>query len=203
MSTGISAKIFTEQSKANRMGTTQLPGLGPVFNLYTSNELEVLVETLVGNCRAMRRHFEEDVFTDTHIIVPNWNLETFLRFQFAQQMGVAAGLSFHRLERFLARSIPREGRFAQVRVLDTEQIHVLIVEALLDRAFVQRPDMRPVWRYLYDSDNDLDTVELRCFQLAKQLARLFREYDYSRPNLVRCWQSGTAFETGRLASVER
>ncbi|MFU8806994.1 MAG: exodeoxyribonuclease V subunit gamma, partial [Bradymonadaceae bacterium] len=161
-----------------------------MLQVYHSNQVERLVDQLSANVEGMRRLMgRRGLFEKAHVVVPNWNLETYLKFEIAARQGVAAHFQFHTLEKFLASIVPEKVR-ERVQILDQTLVHKLIVDLLLDEAFVERPGLEAVRHYLHAPGGDEDAVDRRRFQLGAELAKLFREYDFSRKAMLDAWPTG-------------
>ena len=82
--------------------------IGAMIRVFYSNHLERLVDSLVDTIRREKARTHRSAFEAVRIIVPNWNLETFLKLQIAERTGLAAALEFERLERFVASLVHRQ-----------------------------------------------------------------------------------------------
>jgi len=175
-----------------------------VIELFYSNRTEQLLCALAGKVKAQRAttHPLEPV----ELVVPNRNMETWVRLGLAQKLGVAANMNFRRLEQFIGDIVGKiyPGEY-KVAGLDT--IEAALLAILLDEEVVGRPDMQPVRSYLESAgetaikssgsegppaaiDNQLlsDGADMRRVQLAARMAHLFQEYSFSRSEMISAWR---------------
>jgi exodeoxyribonuclease V gamma subunit len=158
--------------------------------VHYSNQTEALLQGLVRRLDAARQRSPLD---PVEIVVPNRNMERYLELGVAQALGVAANLTFHRLERFVGRWL--EGRLGDVRVADRALFETRVLEALLDDASLETEALGPVRAYLQAAGSDADAVDVRRVQLALRLGALFEEYCVSRPRMVDAWVEGRPCDT--------
>lgn len=158
-----------------------------MLRVFYSNQLERLVDSLVETIRREKARIHQSAFDPVRVVVPNWNLETFLKLQIAERTGLAAALEFERLERFMASLVPDD---ADVQLLTPELLQVLTLDALSDPAFVSSEGLEPVHGFIFAAGDDLDAVARRRYQLASRLSDLFREYSYSRRDMLEEWRAG-------------
>lgn len=196
-----------------------------MLRLCYSNSFEELIDALCGDLREERRRSRTSLFTPARIIVPNHNVTAYVKLALAQRAGIAANLEFQFFTSFIAACVPdaraatpptsdadaaaglaaglAEDPAAEVRVLDTPQLHALLCSVLADERLLDGDDMAPVRAYLQAAGADEDAVDLRRFQLAEQLASLFSDYRLSRPELVSGWARGLQLADTHHAGVER
>jgi exodeoxyribonuclease V gamma subunit len=126
-------------------------------------------------------------FAPATVVVPNRNVEAYVKIGLAQARGIAANLEMHRLRDLLARLAL--GTVPEACVVTVAQLegHLL---ALLDDDASAEPALAPVHDYLHAAGSAPEAVERRRCQLATELARLFDEYALSRPELLAAWASG-------------
>lgn len=169
-----------------------------MIRVYYSNRLERLIDVLAEVYRQYAS--ETDTLVPYHaIVVPNWNLETYLKLEIARRSGIAAGLEFYQLETFFRSLVPED---STCEVLDQAQVHSLLIDILSDDSFLrEREKLDPVRRYL-DAPGADEREQLK-FQLADKLANLFQEYRYSRPDLVGKWGESTGIDNPEFEAVEQ
>ncbi len=177
---------------------------------FYSNRTEQLLDALAGKVIAQR--------ADTHplepveLVVPNRNMETWVRLGLAQKLGVAANMRFSRLEQFIADIVGKTCP-GDYKVADLDIIEAALLAILLDEETTDRPELQPVRRYLKSAgetasnesggegppagiDNLLlgDGADMRRVQLAARMAHLFQEYSFSRSEMISAWRgSGTEY----------
>lgn len=124
------------------------------------------------------------------IVVPNRNIETWLKFGLAERDGIAANLSTPFLRVWLG-AVARAAR-PGARVLGAALTEGLLLDLLHDESFTSGREMAPVGRWLTAGTGDPDDVDRRRCQLAARLARTFEEYTYSRREMLRLWDRDKA-----------
>jgi len=177
-----------------------------MIKLIYSNQTERLLDTLVEVLKVQR--------SDTHpldpveLVVPNRNMETWVRLGLAQTMGVAANLHFRRLERFIG-DLVNETCPGEIKLADLDTVEAAILSILLDNKTLKQPELEPVRLYLAGAGDTTqktmeiqqqsarptaeellaaDGVDIRRVQLAARLAYLFQEYSFSRPEMIATWR---------------
>jgi len=162
--------------------------LRPVLRVCTSHRTEMLLEAFVAQLVDERK--QRGPFVPIRVVVPNRNVETFLRLRVAEHCGISANLETTFLRQFLA-------GIAQSAVSDATVAHAAHVEghllALLhDDALLAETSLAHVRAYLASAGADRDALDRRRCQLAALLAQLFDEYAGSRPEMLAAWVSGDA-----------
>jgi exodeoxyribonuclease V gamma subunit len=175
-----------------------------MIELFYSNRTEQLLDALADTVKGQR--FNSHPLEVVELVVPNRNMETWVRLGLAQKLGVAANLRFRRLEQFIgdvvAKTCPGD-----YKLVDLDIIEAAILAILLDEDTIGSPELEPVRRYLDSSgetaqilpgsegpsaaiDNMLlsDGADIRKVQLAVRMAYLFQEYSYSRSEMVADWR---------------
>lgn len=158
-----------------------------MLRLVYSNRTEELLAALAETLRE-RRAAGAHPLEPVELVVPNRNMEQYVRLGLAERLGVAGNLSFRRLERFVAdlaaAAVPGG------RLVEAEALAGGVLAVLHDEQALAAPELAPVRTYL--AAPDADGVALRRVQLAERLGRLFEEYAYSRPEMLAAWRAGTA-----------
>ena len=98
-----------------------------MLKLVYSNRTEELLNAFVRDVAQLRA--ATGPLDPVVVVVPNRNVETFLRFGLARRTGIAANLDVRYLRRFL-RSLA--GRRADLRVVDGEALEAMLLSLLLD-----------------------------------------------------------------------
>ena len=172
-----------------------------MLQVFYSNHLENLVDALVEVIGNEKSRTHQSAFEPVRVVVPNWNLETFLKLQIAQRTGLAAALEFERLETFMRSLLPDD---EDIDVLSVEFIHSLVLDALSDPDVLERPALEPVRAFIYAAGDEQDQLARRRYQLSSRLADLFREYSYSRSDMLEAWLEGEhVIEDPSFAGAER
>jgi len=156
-----------------------------VIRLHYANRLENLLAPLaevVADCQG-RRPLER-----LHVIVPNRVVEQFVKLRLCERIGVAANLEFPFLRRYLARVVQEAN--PALKILEAEDLQLVLFECLRGSIHLDAPELRPVRHYAEAGSKTPADVELRLFQLAGQVARLFREYSITRRAMIARWQRG-------------
>ena len=177
-----------------------------MIELFYSNRTEQLLCALADQVKAQREttHPLEPV----ELVVPNRNMETWVRLGLAQKLGVAANMNFRRLEQLIGDMVDKTCP-GEYKVAGLDIIEAAILAILLDEEAVKSPDMQPVRKYLESAregannlssgegpstatDNQLvsDGADMRRVQLAARMAHLFQEYSFSRSEMISAWREG-------------
>jgi exodeoxyribonuclease V gamma subunit len=156
------------------------------MELHVSSSLEELTFRLVERLRATKK----TLFEPSTIVVPNAMVRTFVQFEVARRLGIAANIDFQFLTPFLAELVPEKKR-EHARALEKDMLESLLLGILSDDAFVARDELGPVRDYLHAAGVEADVVDLRRVQLAARVAHVFDEYALTRPELLEAWEKGT------------
>ena len=159
-----------------------------------SNRTETLLAAFVRNLQRERQ--SEGPFEPVRVVVPNRNVETYLRLGVARACGIAANLQVTFLRKLLAHVA--EQALPNGRVVDAQQIQGHLLALFHDDGFLARPEMALVRDYLLAGGGARDAVDRRRCQLAFRLGTLFEEYAASRAEMVKTWETGTSLDSDRL-----
>ncbi|HEX7507254.1 MAG TPA: exodeoxyribonuclease V subunit gamma, partial [Polyangia bacterium] len=143
--------------------------------------LEAFVQRLVDERK------REGPLALVRVVVPNRNIETFLRLKIAEYCGIAANLETTFLRTFLTRIV--ESAVAEARVADVAHVEGHLLALLHDEAVLAEPSLAHVRAYLGSAGTDRDALDRRRCQVAALLAQLFDEYAGSRPQMLVAWAS--------------
>jgi len=168
-----------------------------LINLIYSNRMDMLLEPLLESIRETRR---KDPLSPVHVVAPNPTVEQFLRFRVAERLGIAANLEFGALTTFLAQAV--RGADEEIELLGKDALQLLILGCLQDPSRLQHPDMTGVRNYLDVAHTD-DERALRLYQLSAETARLFEEYGFNRPEMLREWPRRAVLADTDWADAER
>jgi exodeoxyribonuclease V gamma subunit len=177
-----------------------------MIRVWYSNQLEKLAERLADNLGTADSASGGSLFSMPPIVVPNRNIETYLRYEIARTTGIAAALNFQVQEAFLSELLSsRTSEKPAPRLLHGAALRAFFLELLSDEASAaaSRPLPEPVQAYLGASGDDPATLDLHRFQLAVRLARLVHRYNDSRPDMLAAWTNhSSSFAGTPLAATE-
>jgi exodeoxyribonuclease V gamma subunit len=165
----------------------------PLRVLY-SNRTESLLAAFIHTLAS------RDPLTPEVVVVPDRNLETWLRFNLARATGVATNLQTPFLRSFLGGLLLSSGGGV---LAQGPRLLGLVLALLLDDRALAHPDLAPVRDYLRAGGRSQGADELRRFQLAEQVAHLFEEYGYSRQEMLSAWPARCCLEGTPYAETER
>lgn len=169
-----------------------------MLQVVYAQRTEDLLGRLAHDVREARR--ESSPLDPVALVVPNRNVETYVRFGLARSLGIAANVQVHLLRRFVAGLV--EGASTDVRLVDAVRLESLLLSVLLDeQRLASDPSLSPVLRYLHVDDSARGR-ELRRVQLAAQLAHLFEEYGYARPDMLQAWPERPVLQGTPYADTE-
>jgi exodeoxyribonuclease V gamma subunit len=165
-----------------------------MIRVCCSNRTEALLQTFVRNMQRERQG--AGPFAPVRVVVPNRNVETYLRLGVARACGIAANLQVTFLRKLLGHVA--EQALPNGRVVDAPQIEAHLLALFHDEGLLARLEMAPVRDYLRAGGGTRDAVDRRRCQLAFRLGPLFEEYAASRADMVKQWQTGTTLDDDRL-----
>ena len=151
-----------------------------MLELSYSNRTEALLALLAERIRA-ERAAGKGPWEAIHIVAPNPCFKEYLRQGLARELGVAANLHFTYLDGLWQELLVGDRR----RLLAFDLLRAGLLAVLGDWAFLGREAMRPVRDYLGDP-----AAHLKRVQLASELAKVFEEYQMSRPDWIDAWRAG-------------
>jgi exodeoxyribonuclease V gamma subunit len=172
-----------------------------VIHICTSHRTEILLGIFVQNLSAERQR--KGALAPVHVVVPNRNVETYLRLKVAERCGIAANIETTFLRKLLVGIT--EQALPDVRVADVANIEGHLLALLHDDAVLADPVLEAVRTYLAAAQGDRDALDRRRCQLAGKLAQLFDEYAGSRPGMLTAWAEGKAdpSDTSEAAAWQR
>jgi exodeoxyribonuclease V gamma subunit len=170
-----------------------------VLRIHASHRTEVLLNAFVRRLREERG--QNGPFTPVEVVVPNGNVETYLRLGVAERLGIAANLETTFLRNLLARLA--EQAVPDARVADATVVEGHLLALLHDDRLLERPDLRPVRDYLFAAGSERDALDRRRCQLGAALAHLFDEYASSRAEMLAEWRAGGRSAIGDLGPWQR
>jgi exodeoxyribonuclease V gamma subunit len=165
-----------------------------MIRVCCSNRTEALLQAFVRNMRRERQG--AGPLAPVRVVVPNRNVETYLRLGVARACGIAANLQVTFLRKFLGHVAKQA--LPTGRVVDARQIQAHLLALFHDEGFLEQPQMAPVRDYLRAGGGSRDAVDRRRCQLAFRLGPLFEEYAASRAEMVKQWETGTTLDDNHL-----
>lgn len=169
-----------------------------MIHLVYSNRTEDLLAALATAVAGVRK--ESSLFEAVTIVVPNRNVEAYLKQGLAEELGIAANLRICFLAP-LVRDLMRDAS-PGIRVIDRELLEGQVLAVLLDPSAMAHPDLEPARAWISASGETPAAMDKRRFQLALQLARLFDEYAGSRPDWLDAWSTRLNFNNGPARELE-
>ena len=155
-----------------------------MIHLVYSNRTEQLLLAFGEAVRAQRA--QKGPFSPIRLVVPNRNVETYVKLGLAEAHGIAANLEVDFLRGLLARLGARLE--PPLGLLEAPVIEAWLLRVLHDPQLLSAPVLAPVRDYLLGAGEAADGMDDRRSQLAAQLATLFDEYAASRPEMLRAWR---------------
>jgi exodeoxyribonuclease V gamma subunit len=158
--------------------------------LYFSNQLLPLAQRLQQNL--LPADNPPHGLDAPVVIVPNMNLAKWIKLTLSRRSDVFMNVAFDYLEDGLWQMIDAltPPMHPEVERLDRESLKMVLFFILmaLDE---EDQTVEPINRYLRQSDGKLRADrEMRCWQLAEELSRLFQEYEYHRSDMIQRWRDG-------------
>jgi exodeoxyribonuclease V gamma subunit len=176
-----------------------------MIRVWQSNQLEQLAGRLIDNLRAGAGSPVSRLFAMPPIVVPNRNIETYLKYEIARGAGVAAGLVFHVPESFLDELFcPKTGATPRASLLHAAALRAFYLDILSESSAGAGAGglPQPVRDYLSVAKDDREALDRRRFQLAARLARLTHHYGEARPELLRNWSQDRAVPANRVSASD-
>ncbi|HXI59103.1 MAG TPA: exodeoxyribonuclease V subunit gamma [Polyangia bacterium] len=166
-----------------------------MIHLCYANQTEALLEALNERLAEARAQPSASLFEPTHLVIPNRHVETYVKLGVARALGVAANIQTRFLRGFLA-DVARQNVSGggAVEIIDRRQIQGELLALLHDDRFLASRDLGPVRDYLTAAGTAADAVDLRRYQMSAQLASLFDDYAFSRPEMLHAWREGRLAE---------
>lgn len=155
------------------------------ITLYFSNQLMPLAEKLHDNLTPAGA----DILQPALVVVPNMNLSKWIKLTLARRAAIFMNVEFAYLEKGLWHMLRSLGAASgpQPEMLDQADRHTLLFFILMS-AEQGGSDLNPVTTYLGPAEGGAGGhFEIRCWQLAGELARLFQDYEYHRTQMIDGW----------------
>lgn len=157
-----------------------------IFSLTKIEHLaDKLIATLFSDSAAL------DTFAKRQIIVPNKNIEKWLKLRIAQNQGVCAGVEFPFFDNFLfntlAKLVDASKNFKQISEAD---LQLQIANIILSD---DNEMLAPLRDYVFGKDSSKKIYQTRTarklWQLSGKLANYIREYEFRRPKYINAFLS--------------
>jgi exonuclease V gamma subunit len=154
-----------------------------------SNQTSELVKDLANNLQGIGFYQQ---LIPIHIIVPNHNIEMWLKMEIASINGICSNIRFLTLESFWATLLPLKNNY---QMLSRDKLQLIIIKLLLEIDSKPNSSNNPwslVKNWLTPQKNNKSNNKLnnkRIFQLSGEIAALFWEYGLSRRSMVKTWES--------------
>ncbi len=167
-----------------------------MIRLTYSNRTEELLHALAGDLKASAA--ERGIFEPVPLVVPNPQIETYVKLGVARENGVAAHLETRYLRGHLADIVTRTA--PNVTIIERATIEGELLALLHDERWLALDELAPVRAYVAAGGEAPDAVDLRRYQLAAELARLFDDYAFARPELLQAWRDGGTLPDDRAGA---
>lgn len=187
-----SMRFGASGAESIKLGVAPAPDVGalayaaePMIQLTYSNRSEDLLDALAADLARLRerRHPLEPL----RLVLPDRNLEAWVKQGLARRLGIAGNLEVHYLRRFVAGLVEEAGL---PPLLDGDAIYDGLLALFLDADFLAGEALGEVRAYLHAGGDSEVALARRRHQLARRLSLLFEEYGYSRPLMVARWEAG-------------
>ena len=167
------------------------------LEIVFGTDTERLADSLAASISEEMARPGRDPLVPVTVLVPNRNMEKWLRFRIAASNGVAANLSFPYLENGLWDIVSEigagtgHGDLTNIRRFDRDDMNARVALCLLqDCADHEMSGSQLVQYCLSGGEVGERGFCIRLWQLACRLAELFREYEFNRTTMIRGWISG-------------
>ena len=149
-----------------------------MFVLHTSNRAENLIEHLVKILEAP----QQDVFAKEVFLIQSQGMERWLSQQLSEKRGLWANFEYLFPAHFFNDMSKKLGLIIEQDAFSRDNLLWQFEAQLRD---VSDPDLQPLCNYLKG-----DSQDRKRYQLAQQLAYLFDQYMFMRPDWLAHWQRG-------------
>lgn len=156
-----------------------------MIHLTYSHRTEDLLDALAADLRRLRARSHP--LDPLRLVLPDRNLEAWVKQGLALRLGIAANIEVHYLRRFVSRLVEDAGL---PPLLDGSAIYDGLLELFLDADFLADDALAEVRAYLHAAGGSEAALARRRHQLAHRLSLLFEEYGYSRPQMLARWEAG-------------
>jgi exodeoxyribonuclease V gamma subunit len=157
-----------------------------MIRLCYSNRTEELLRALAADLKSGAG--ARGIFQPVPLVVPNPQIETYVKLGVARENGVAAHIETRYLRGHLASVVAASA--PNVAIVERPAIEGELLGLLQDEKWLALEELGPVRAYLAAGGDAPDALDLRRYQLAAELARLFDDYAFARPELLNAWREG-------------
>jgi exodeoxyribonuclease V gamma subunit len=157
-----------------------------MIRLCYSNRTEELLRALAADLAAGAS--ARGIFQPVPLVVPNPQIETYVKLGVASLNGVAAHIETKYLRGHLADIVAKSA--PDVAIVERAAIEGELLGLFQDDKWLALDELAPVRAYLAAGGEAPDALDLRRYQLAAELARLFDDYAFARPELLQAWREG-------------
>ncbi len=158
-----------------------------MIRLAYSNRTEELLRALAADL-ARARAAGHGLFERVPLVVPNPQVETYVKLGVARDNGIAAHLETRYLRGHLAGVVAASA--PDVALVERATLEGELLALFHDERRLGAGALGPVRAYLAAGGDAADARDLRRAQLAAELATLFDEYAFTRPDLLGAWRDG-------------
>ncbi len=163
-----------------------------MLHLWYSNRMEALVDTLLRVQSDDQQDPLTSLFTPLSLIIPNRQMDTFVRLSMARLTGITANVQSFFLGNFLTELLAD----TPGRLLTADVLHRLLLDVFHDQDILRHPALAPVRSYLAAAGSHAATADHRRFQFAGEVARLLEEYSFTRPAMLQEWEAQATADSG-------
>ena len=153
-----------------------------MFVLHTSNRAENLIEHLVKILEAP----QQNVFAKEVFLIQSQGMERWLSQQLAEKRGLWANFEYLFPARFFNDMSQKLGLNLQQEAFSRDNLLWRFESQLRD---ISNPALQPLANYFTG-----ETEDRKRYQLAQQLAHLFDQYMFMRPDWLVLWQRGETID---------
>lgn len=174
------------------------------IQIYYSARVNRLVDALNSDIKS---HYgkQPNPLKPLSIIVPNGHIQKYLNRRLTEINGIAANLEFPFLESGLYQALSDTQRQKTPSLLSVQDMELALWGFFCNADNQGDPVLSPLYDYLFSQQNPVLLSQKR-WQLAKQLALLFIDYELSRPDMIAAWLAGRLFfshsQNKRLKQIE-
>jgi exodeoxyribonuclease V gamma subunit len=167
-----------------------------MIRLTYSNRTEELLRALAGDLASGAA--ARGIFQAVPLVVPNPQIETYVKLGVARANGVAAHMETRYLRRHLEKIVADSA--PDVVVVERATIEGELLALVQDERWLALDELAPVRAYVAAGGDTPDALDLRRYQLAAELAKLFDDYAFARPELLQAWRDGGTLPDDRAGA---
>jgi exodeoxyribonuclease V gamma subunit len=191
---------FMAQDSLCRNHSGEATDFPAMLTVHYSNRTEELLNALAVQLSERRRRGVSPL-EPAHLVIPNRNVESYVKLGLASRLGIAANLQGQFLRHFLSWRVCAER--PEVQPVDAAVWRGALLRIFLDDALLAHPELDDVVRYLHSGGSGLHAREVRAAQLSGALSKLFEEYAYSRHDWLSAWPKHPVLQSTTYAQTER